>query len=148
MVEAVVHGFAGLKHQAGKSRVFETFGLDHFQDAQLHVPAGQPLGVIRRAGHGCSHDLLIGHIGDALSLSLFSGHAFLLFIVLLGFRRFVRLLSIWQVLRSGSLLQLFAGLCLLGSLRQCAGFLRWFRLCFQRERLHRFRLLPHHQVNL
>ena len=117
VVETVAHGLAGLEYQPGKGRVFQTFGLNHFQHAQLHVPAGQPLGVVHRAGHGCGHDLLIGHISDALPFSLFSGCKFLLFLILLGFRRFVRLPDRCWILHASSFLQLFADLRFLGSLR-------------------------------
>ena len=70
-MEAVHHLFLGVHHKPGKGGVSQTLGLYILHDAELHVAAGQALGVLRDAVHGCLHHVVIRHGGKTVQFLLF-----------------------------------------------------------------------------
>ena len=71
VVEAVYYLFLRVHHKPGKGGVSQTLGLHILHNAELHVAAGQALGVLRDAVHGCLHHVVIRHGGKSVQLLLF-----------------------------------------------------------------------------
>ena len=125
-MEAVYHLFLGVHHKPGKGRVSQTLGLYILHNAKFHVAAGQALGVLRDAVHGCLHHVVIRHGRKAVQLLLFPQFLLRLFC-----------LPVSLALGLGSIkLSLFAGFfrsfCLLVRL------LGFCRLKFFAERIYGF----------
>ena len=125
-MEAVHHLFLGVHHKTGKSGVGQTLGLHILHNAELHVAAGQALGVLRDAVHRCLHHVVIRHGGKSVQLLLFPQFPLRLFGLPFGF-----------ALSFGSIkFSLFAGFFRLLRLRfRLLGF---NRLKFLAERIYGF----------
>ena len=130
-METVHHLFLGFHHKAGKGGVSQTFGLHVLHDAEFHIAAGQALGVLRNAVHGCLHHVVIRHSGKAVQFLLFQQ----LFVYLFGFP-----LS-FSLGFGGIKLSLFAGFfCFLLLRFRLRGF---NRLKFFAERIYGFTVRGH-----